>query len=159
MQPNHANMDNLQCFNSLIFNSSKSPDSAKPKGKIDHPGRRHPRRVRGQTGWHKPVLYAAPPTKMVSMIKTSRRTGSQSLPAPTGRRRPGTCPRRRCSVRGAQGTGREPGYRCRLGPGTSDAQLGPSAVDDFTLGVLFVAKRDDRIAPTRVGTESGRCQP
>ncbi|CAL6427422.1 unnamed protein product [Bathycoccus prasinos] len=32
MQPNHANMDNLQCFNSLIFNSSKSPDSAKPNG-------------------------------------------------------------------------------------------------------------------------------
>jgi hypothetical protein len=32
--------------------------------------------------------------------------------------------------------------------------LGPSAVDDFTLGVLFVAERDDRgFAPARVGTE------
>jgi len=32
--------------------------------------------------------------------------------------------------------------------------LGPSAVDDFTLGVLFVAERDDRgFAPTRVRTE------
>ena len=34
------------------------------------------------------------------------------------------------------------------------AQLGPAAVDDFTLGVLFVAKRDDRgFTPARVGTE------
>jgi len=32
--------------------------------------------------------------------------------------------------------------------------LRPSAVDDFTLGVLFVAERDDRgFAPTRVGAE------
>ncbi|CAL6417039.1 unnamed protein product [Bathycoccus prasinos] len=37
MQPNHANMDNLQCFNSLIFNSSKSPDSAKPNGPSPSP--------------------------------------------------------------------------------------------------------------------------
>ena len=59
-------------------------------------------------------------------------------------------------IRGAQGTGGEPrDTGAVLGvPGAGDAQLGPSAVDDFTLGVLFVAKRDDRgFAPTRVGTE------
>ena len=59
-------------------------------------------------------------------------------------------------IRGAQGTGGEPRDTGAVlgGPGASDAQLGPSAVDDFTLGVLFVAKRDDRgFAPTRVGTE------
>ena len=59
-------------------------------------------------------------------------------------------------IRGAQGTGGEPRDTGAVlgGPGASDAQLGPSAVDDFTLGVLFVAKRDDRgFAPARVGTE------
>jgi len=59
-------------------------------------------------------------------------------------------------IRGAQGTGGEPRDTGAVfgGPGTSDAQLGPSAVDDFTLGVLFVAERDDRgFAPTRVRTE------
>ena len=59
-------------------------------------------------------------------------------------------------IRGAQGTRGEPRDTGAVlgGPGASDAQLGPSAVDDFTLGVLFVAKRDDRgFAPTRVGTE------
>ena len=59
-------------------------------------------------------------------------------------------------IRGAQGTRGEPRDAGAVlgGPGAGDAQLGPSAVDDFTLGVLFVAKRDDRgFAPTRVGTE------
>ena len=59
-------------------------------------------------------------------------------------------------IRGAQGTRGEPRDTGAVlgGPGASDAQLGPSAVDDFTLGVLFVAKRDDRgFAPARVGTE------
>ena len=59
-------------------------------------------------------------------------------------------------IRGAQGTRGEPrDTGAVLGsPGAGDAQLGPSAVDDFTLGVLFVAKRDDRgFAPARVGTE------
>ena len=59
-------------------------------------------------------------------------------------------------IRGAQGTRGEPRDAGAVlgGPGAGDAQLGPSAVDDFTLGVLFVAKRDDRgFAPARVGTE------
>ena len=59
-------------------------------------------------------------------------------------------------IRGAQGTRGEPRDAGAVfgGPGASDAQHGPSAVDDFTLGVLFVAERDDRgFAPTRVGTE------
>ena len=59
-------------------------------------------------------------------------------------------------IRGAQGTRGEPRDTGAVlgGPGAGDAQLGPSAVDDFTLGVLFVAKRDDRgFAPARVGTE------
>ena len=59
-------------------------------------------------------------------------------------------------IRGAQGTGGEPRDTGAVlgGPGASDAQLGPSAVDDFTLGVLLVAKRDNRgFAPARVGTE------
>jgi hypothetical protein len=59
-------------------------------------------------------------------------------------------------IRGAQGTRGEPRDAGAVlgGPGAGDAQLGPSAVDDFTLGVLFVAERDDRgFAPARVGTE------
>ena len=59
-------------------------------------------------------------------------------------------------IRGAQGTRGEPRDAGAVfgGPGAGDAQLGPSAVDDFTLGVLFVAERDDRgFAPTRVGAE------
>ena len=75
MQPNHANMDNLQCFNSLIFNSSKSPDSAKDNGSNRPPGR-HPDGDSSKTGSTMPVLYAsAPPTKMVSMIKTFQKDG------------------------------------------------------------------------------------
>jgi len=59
-------------------------------------------------------------------------------------------------IRGAQGTRGEPRDAGAVlgGPGAGDAQLRPSAVDDFTLGVLLVAKRDDRgFAPARVGTE------
>ena len=85
MQPNHANMDNLQCFNSLIFNSSKSPDSAKDNGSNRPPGETSSTESSSKTGSTMPVLYAsAPPTKMVSMIKTFQKDGSQSLPAPTG---------------------------------------------------------------------------
>ncbi|CAL6427306.1 unnamed protein product [Bathycoccus prasinos] len=77
MQPNHANMDNLQCFNSLIFNSSKSPDSAKPNGSNRPPGETSPATSPSSNGLAaKPVLYAsAPPTKMVSMIKTFQKDG------------------------------------------------------------------------------------
>ena len=59
-------------------------------------------------------------------------------------------------IRGAQGTGGEPRDTGAVlgGPGASDAQLGPSAVDEFTLGVVFVAKQEERgVDPARVGTE------
>merc|ERR1712072_873525 len=42
-------MDNLQCFNSLIFNSSKSPDSAKDNGSNRPPGEPEPSGANGAT--------------------------------------------------------------------------------------------------------------
>ena len=62
----------------------------------------------------------------------------------------------RAVIRGAQGTRREPRDTSAdfTLPGAVDAQHGPSAVDDFTLGVLFGAERDDRgLATSRVRTE------
>jgi len=59
-------------------------------------------------------------------------------------------------IRGAQGTGREPRDTGAVfgSPRAGDAKHRPAAVDHFTLGVLFVAERDDRgLAATRVGTE------
>jgi len=59
-------------------------------------------------------------------------------------------------IRGAEGTGGEPRDAGAVfgGPGTSDTEHRPAAVDHFTFGVLFVAERDDRgFTTTRVGTE------
>ena len=59
-------------------------------------------------------------------------------------------------IRGAQGTRREPRDTGAVfgGPRAGDAEHRPAAVDHFTLGVLFVAERDDRgFATARVGTE------
>ena len=75
MQPNHANMDNLQCFNSLIFNSSKSPDSAKDNGSNRPPRETSRRRVRQRPGQPCQFCTPTPPTKMVSMIKTFQKDG------------------------------------------------------------------------------------
>ena len=110
MQPNHANMDNLQCFNSLIFNSSKSPDSAKDNGSNRPPGETSPdgEFVKDQLA-AMPVLYAGtanqdgfddqnvPEGRVARAFRRQRGDGARELVRDGG-----------AVIRGAQGTRGEP---------------------------------------------------
>jgi hypothetical protein len=141
------------------LSSSRSPDSARPSGveastRVDvTDGEAIIERRVGDTGT---VSFGAtdeddfngedrPEGRVARAFRSERGDGARELVRNGG-----------AVIRGAEGTGGEPRDAGAVfgGPGTSDTEHRPAAVDDFTFGVLFVTERDDRgLATTRVGTE------